>query len=277
MLQDVLDALACPHCGGDLFLVERTLRCPDGHAFDVARQGYVSLVSGHTRVIGDSAEMVAARADFLAAGHFDPLADLVADEVGRDIEKPGRVLDLGAGTGDYLARVLQRSPDQDGIALDVSKHACRRAAKAHPLIGAVVADAWTALPLHAGSVSTVMNIFAPRNAEEMHRVLAPGGRLVVVTPTARHLGALVSGLDLLSVDERKQERLDDQLAGRFTLLRKQLCEFSMELGHDDVEAVVGMGPSAWHAEREALRERIDRLPVPFTVMASVSVAVFEPV
>lgn len=274
MLQDVVEALVCPHCGSDLSMVERSLRCTGGHVFDVARQGYVSLLSGRGRSGGDTAEMVASRAEFLAAGHFAAIADQVAAEV-RDVSGPGRVLDVGAGTGDYLARVLDHVPGQVGVALDVSKHACRRAAKAHPHIGAVVADVWASLPVRTGSVSTVLNVFAPRNAAEMHRVLSPEGHLVVVTPTSRHLRALVSGLELLSVDERKQERLDDQLADRFTVLRQETCEFSMVLGHNDIAAVVGMGPSAWHATSEALRARIDALPVPFAVTASVSVSVYR--
>src|SRR5688572_30940209 len=42
---------------------------------------------------------------------------------------PGCILDLGAGTGWYLARVLDRLPGRIGLALDLSKHALRRAAR----------------------------------------------------------------------------------------------------------------------------------------------------
>ena len=58
----------------------------------------------------------------------------------------GPLLDLGAGTGQYLAHVLERLPGEVGLALDVSKYASRRAAKAHPRASAVLADAWQALP-----------------------------------------------------------------------------------------------------------------------------------
>ena len=47
------------------------LRCPRRHSFDIARQGYVDLRAGRAPHAGDTAEMVAARADFLAAGHYD--------------------------------------------------------------------------------------------------------------------------------------------------------------------------------------------------------------
>ena len=47
----------------------------DGYPpFDIAKQGYVSLLTGEgAKSPGDSPEMVEARADFIAAGHFQPL------------------------------------------------------------------------------------------------------------------------------------------------------------------------------------------------------------
>ena len=56
------------------------MRCGEGHSFDVARQGYLSLLAGEgTPHAGDTAEMVAARERFLGAGHFEPLAEALAD------------------------------------------------------------------------------------------------------------------------------------------------------------------------------------------------------
>ncbi len=82
MLADIVEYLMCPVCRADVRLDERALRCANGHVFDVARQGYVSLLVG-SRAPGtaDSAEMVAARAAFLDAGHYGPLAAAVADAV----------------------------------------------------------------------------------------------------------------------------------------------------------------------------------------------------
>ncbi|MGP4019920.1 putative RNA methyltransferase [Saccharopolyspora sp. 5N708] len=272
MLDDVVAVLACPHCGSDLDRAGNTLRCTTNHVFDIARQGYVSLLSGRSRMVGDTAAMVAARADFLAAGHYAPIADAVAAAVA-GVE--GCVVDLGAGTGYYLARVLAESPQRIGVALDVSKYACRRAAKAHPRLGAVVADAWQPLPVRTGAASVVLNVFAPRNAAEMHRVLRPGGYLVVVVPNSDHLAGLVAALDLLKVDEHKQQRLTEQLADRFTPVSQQTCQFPLSLDEAETEAVVAMGPSAWHATPEDLRTRIAALPRPITPTASVTVAVYQ--
>ena len=70
MLDEVVAALACPHCGRDLRRPDpRRLACARGHSFDVSRHGYVNLVGGGgTPVRGDTAEMIAARERVRAAG-----------------------------------------------------------------------------------------------------------------------------------------------------------------------------------------------------------------
>ncbi|EWC59712.1 Ribosomal RNA large subunit methyltransferase A [Actinokineospora spheciospongiae] len=271
MLPDAVAYLRCPHCGDDLASAERVLRCPRGHAFDVARQGYVSLLRGAATFTGDTAAMVEARTAFLGAGHYDPIARaLAAVEPG-----PGCVVDLGAGTGHYLAAVLDARPGRVGLALDASKNALRRAARAHPRIGAVVCDAWQPLPVRTDAAGLVVNVFAPRNPAELHRVLAPGGTLVVVAPTAAHLGELVSALDLLSVGADKQDGIDDRLAAHFTPVDRRLVEFRMALPHRDVAALVGMGPNAFH-DASALPGRIAALTEPVVVTGSVSVTSYSP-
>ncbi|MFD4398795.1 putative RNA methyltransferase [Kitasatospora sp. NPDC058478] len=275
MLQDIEHYLACPHCAQALTRHERALRCPAGHSFDLAKQGYVSLLAGdaHTGT-GDTAEMVAARADFLAAGHYRPIVAALA-EAAAAADPEGLVADLGAGTGHYLAHVLDALPGRVGAALDISKFALRRAAKAHPRIGAVVCDAWRPLPLRDASAGLMLNVFAPRNGPEIRRVLRPGATLLLVSPTARHLRELVGALGLLSVDEEKQRRIDEKLGPYLTPAGQRQVEFTLRLGPDDVRTVVGMGPSAWHTDPDRLAAALAELPDPVEVTASVTVAAYR--
>jgi 23S rRNA (guanine745-N1)-methyltransferase len=280
-----VDLLRCPHCRADLRLATtgRTVCCPNRHSFDVARQGYLNLLPGDARTgRGDSPAMVAARAAFLGAGHYGEIIDAVvaaAAFTGRDDPSDsggdGCCIELGAGTGNYLCRVLDAAPRRTGLALDVSVHAARRAARAHPRMGAVVCDVWTTVPVRSSVAAVVLSVFAPRNGPEIARVLRPGGGLVVVTPTTAHLAELVDALDLISVDERKQERLDDQLGPFLSAESARPFARVMRLGHADIEALVAMGPSARHTDPYALHERIAALPDPMPVTASVTISVYR--
>jgi 23S rRNA (guanine745-N1)-methyltransferase len=274
VLSDVLDLLRCPHCSAALAPARGAVACAEGHSFDVARQGYVSLLTGDARLgSADTASMVAAREVFLADGHFEPLAEALCDE--GEGALPGCVVDLGAGTGWYLARVLDRLPSRHGLALDLSKHALRRAARAHPRIGAVACDAWRRLPVRDDVAALILSVFAPRDGAEIARVLRPGAALVVVTPTGGHLEQLVSALGLLSVDARKEERLEAKLDPHLELERRAALEWPLTLGPADVANAVAMGPSARHVDRGEVDARIAALPQPFEVTASVTISVYR--
>jgi 23S rRNA (guanine745-N1)-methyltransferase len=275
MLDDVLPLLRCPHCGLSLQAAAASVRCSTGHSFDVARQGYLSLLPGDARLgSADTAEMVAARSRFLGAGHFEPLAGALGAEAARVLEAGpgGAVLDLGAGTGWYLARVLERAPGRSGLALDLSKHALRRAARAHARIGAVAADAWRPLPVREGAAALALSVFAPRNGAELARVLRPGGALIVAAPSDRHLIELIEVLGLVGVDERKRERLGAQLDPHLRPEGVSRLEWTLELTRAGVRDIVAMGPSARHAERAALEEAIASLSEPVAVTASVEIS-----
>jgi 23S rRNA (guanine745-N1)-methyltransferase len=267
VLREAVDLLRCPVCAGELPESEGALRCASGHSFDIARQGYVNLVPG----AGDTVPMVEARDAFLGEGHYRRLSDALTEEAAA-VSAPGAVVDIGAGTGHHLARVLDAVPERTGLALDGSSAALRRAARAHPRAAAVGADAWQALPLRDGVAALILSVFAPRNPAEMARLLAPGGVLLAATPTTRHLHELVGPLRLLSVPEDKADRLDAQLASHFELTARRNVEHSMFLAREEAAQLVRMGPSAWHVDEQAVAERLALLPDPLTVTASVTLS-----
>ncbi|MFV2096321.1 putative RNA methyltransferase [Micromonospora sp. LOL_013] len=310
MLTDVLPYLRCPVCRAPLAAHDggvpraggtngnadgavRALRCPAGHSFDVARQGYVDLVTGRARHAGDSAEMVAARDEFLQTGHFDVVATGLVEAVGSpapdnrapDNRGAGRptpddragpiVVDAGAGTGAYLAAVLDALPGAVGLALDLSKAAVRRAARAHPSAAAVRCDTWRPLPVADACADLVLNVFAPRNGGEFARILRPRGALVVVTPLPDHLAEVIGPLGLLRVDPAKDDRTGAALRHHFDRVALHVLRRRLRLSHRDVTALVRMGPSARHTDPADLASAIAALPEPVTVTAAVQLAIYR--
>lgn len=234
--------LACPHCSEALVHVAGGLTCPRGHRFDTARQGYVNLLGAAQPANADTADMVAARDRFLGSGLYDPIADEVAGRV-RDA---ATLLEVGAGTGFYLARALDRIPGARGIALDVSVAAARRAARAHPRLASVVGDAWGTLPVRTRRVGAVLSIFAPRNLPEFARVLGQRGVLVVVTPTASHLDSLRERYGLMSIQSDKDERLGRSVLGLFEPIGSRTLDYTRPVSADQVRDLIAMGPNAFH-------------------------------
>ena len=297
---EALPLLRCPLCRATFSRAQRSLRCLNGHSYDVARQGYVNLLPGDARPgTADTAEMVAAREAFLAAGHFSQLREFVCEVAKRALAEltaagqtgePGEgrapraeidpgasggcILEVGAGTGYYLAGLLDRFPDRVGLALDISKFAARRAARAHERMAAVVCDVWSTLPVADACAALVVDIFAPRNPAEFRRVLRPDGALLVVTPSPRHLMELIPRLGMVQVDDRKPQRLEAALGVDFTLVERNDYEQALSLSPEEAGALAAMGPSARHMSADVTAERLTALGQKVQVTLSVVVATY---
>jgi 23S rRNA (guanine745-N1)-methyltransferase len=304
---DLLPMLACPVCAEPLGRVDSgQVGCPNGHRFDEAKQGHLTLLPAKRRALtADTPEMVDARLRFLGCGHYAPVERALAAIVA-DATAPGIVLDVGSGPGTYLAHALDAAHVPDGrpvaapntsapaggrpgprlgvapdalapvgrqstrrlgVALDLSAVAIRRAARAHERAGAVVGDVTERLPVVDGAAAVLLDVFAPRNQTEYARVLHADGVLAVVTPRAGHLAELAEAT--ISVDPEKERRLHDSLTPSFALRSSEDLTWTMELSAEDVHDVVHMGPSHHHVAADTVFE-------PATVTAAVTVSTWTP-
>jgi 23S rRNA (guanine745-N1)-methyltransferase len=276
-LAAALPSLRCPVCQAGLALAGASVRCRRGHSYDVARQGYVNLVSGQPPGTADTPAMVAARDRFLRGGPYAPVAAALAAAAARfdPVLSPGVVVDLAGGIGYYLAAVLDSVAGRVGICLDLSKAQLRRAARAHPRAAAVGADVWQELPLTDRCAGVALSVFGPRNPAELARVLVPQGVLLLVTPTVHHLHELVAPLGMLTVDAAKPQRLAAKLQG-LRLVSDQTLSYQLRLRHDQVADLVTMGPSAHHITGSELAARVGALPEPVTATVSARLAAYRP-
>ncbi|MEU2965929.1 putative RNA methyltransferase [Streptomyces ardesiacus] len=274
-LDQSLDLLRCPTCRTRRLHPEGgALRCPVGHTFDIARHGYASLLTGTRATSGDDAAMVQARDRFLSTGTYAPIREVGARLAADAMSGQGTVVDVGCGTGYYLAGVLDQLPGARGLGLDTSVRALRSAARAHDRAAAVTWDVFRPFPLVDGAADVVLDVFAPRNPAEFHRVLRATGRLIVVRPTGRHLAQLRGRLPaMVTIDPAKEQRLHRALNPFFEVVVTEQVEYSASLSRLDVLDLVAMTPSARHVSRADLN---DGGLLPDQVTVSVLATAYQP-
>ncbi|MFJ4340197.1 methyltransferase domain-containing protein [Streptomyces sp. NPDC088915] len=270
-----LNLLRCPTCRTRRLHPEcGALRCPVGHTFDTARHGYASLLTGTRATSGDDAAMVQARDRFLSTGAYAPIREVGARLAAVAVSEQGTVVDVGCGTGYYLAGVLDQLPGARGLGLDTSVRALRLAARAHDRAAAVAWDVFRPFPLADEAADIVLDVFAPRNPAEFRRVLRPTGRLIVVRPTGRHLAELRGQVPaMVTIDPAKEQRLDRALNPFLEVAVTEQVEYSVPLTRLDALHLVAMKPSARHVSRADLN---DGSVLPDQVTVSVLATAYQP-
>lgn len=270
-----LDLLRCPTCRTRRLHPDRgALRCPAGHTFDIGRHGYAGLLTGTRATSGDDAAMVQARDRFLSTGTYAPIRKVAARLAADAVPEQATVLDVGCGTGYYLAGVLDQLPGARGLGLDTSVRALRSAARAHNRAAAAAWDVFRPFPLADGVADVVLDVFAPRNPAEFHRVLRPTGRLIVVRPTGRHLAELRGRLPaMVTIAPAKEERLHRALDPFFEAAVTEQVEYPAALARLEALDLVAMTPSARHVSRADLSD--DGL-LPDQVTVSVLATAYQP-
>lgn len=180
-------------CGAPLRDEGARLSCDAGHAFDRARSGYVNLLQpqdSRARAPGDPPALVAARRRLLDAGAGAALLDALAETIATlGLQRGATAVDIGAGEGYFLGALAARF-QPDAVGIDLSAAAADLAARRHPAVLWLVANADRGLPLADASVDLALSITARRNPAECARVLAPGGHLVVAVPAGDDLAEL---------------------------------------------------------------------------------------
>lgn len=270
-----LDLLRCPTCRTrHLHPDHGALCCPVGHTFNIARHGYASLLTGTRATSGDDAAMVQARDRFLSTGTYAPIRQVGARLAADAVSEQTTVVDVGCGTGYYLVGVLDQLLGARGLGLDTSVRALRSAARAHDRAAAVAWDVFRSFPLADGVADVVLNVFAPRNPAEFHRVLRPTGRLIVIRPTGRHLAELRGRLRAtVTIDPAKEQRLHRTLDPFFEAAVTEQVEYPATLTRLDALDLVAMTPSARHVSRADLND--DSL-LPDQVTVSVLATAYQP-
>ncbi len=215
--------------------------CPEGHSYDRARSGYWNLLQPQDRrsnTPGDSPEAAKARRLLADRGLDAPLFAALLPILGTWDPLPHpTVLDVGCGEGAFLTFLGQQRPI-DAWGVDLSTPAIDLAARRSPQATWVIANADRHLPLADHSFSLITSLTARRNPEEFHRLLAPGGRLVIALPGPDDLIELRTAV--LGQGDRR-ERLAgalDELSPFFEVLGTERIDWTATLDEAGIAALL---------------------------------------
>ena len=250
--------LICPICGQRLCRAEKEYRCENRHSFDIARQGYVNLLTVQQKRSlhpGDTREQVLSRRAFLDAGYYEPIARTLC-ETAQELNAAGPILDVGCGEGYYSAR-LADALDTELTGLDISKEAVRCAAGKYKNALWLCGTA-AHLPVADHSAGILTSLFALTMPEEFRRVLRPGGYYFQVLAAEDHLMGLKSVIypELL----HKEKNTVPELPG-FALVRSVSIRFDFTVEGEQVRNLLSMTPHVYRigkagAERLAATEKL---------------------
>jgi len=239
--------LCCPICGEQLNLTDRQYCCPSRHSFDIARQGYVNLLTvqqKHSLNPGDTREQVLSRREFLEAGYYAPIADTLV-ETAKNLNITGQILDVGCGEGYYSSR-LADALGADLTGLDISKEAVRCAAakyKGKQWLCATAAH----IPVEDGSVDLLTSLFALTLPREFARVLKKDGYYFQVLAAEDHLLTLKGIIyDQLNF---KEKNTVPELPG-FELVQSVPIRFSFTVEGKQVQNLLAMTPHVFRIGRD---------------------------
>lgn len=262
-----MEIMKCPVCGQALVRENRIWRCENRHSYDIAKEGYVNLLSARRSgdAIGDNREMALSRRDFLNKGFYQPLAQAVTDCLSEYSSDGDVVTDICCGEGYYTAYAAERL-DRRFYGFDLSKNMVRLAAKRKIPAEFFVANI-ASIPIADGSVKAAFHLFAPFHAAEFGRIISDDGVILTAIPGRDHL----YGLKEVLYDRPYRNDEAEPSADGLTAVHRIRVQDEITLdSREDIRALFQMTPYYYHTPSEGM-ERLDRLdnlatPIEFVII-----------
>lgn len=242
--------LLCPLCGERLFADDDyTLKCDNGHSYDISKKGVVNFAGKGNDKIYDSS-LFASRRKILTARFYEPLTNAIVDMIMEHNSEylhseylPMYILDAGCGEGSFLNDVcnglrgkIDQSANYDnnivngdstdcdsaendhiqskvyGVGIDLSKKGVELASD-YSDDSLWIVDDLSNIHLASGEFDVILNILSPANYKEFGRLLKCNhGIIVKVIPGNDYLNELREAANLTSKDKNNSNNKTDAAA-----------------------------------------------------------------
>lgn len=243
----------------------KSLICDNHHCFDLARQGYINLLTHANKTKYDK-QMFQSRRIIFQSGFFDPLMEKISREViNRSKNKINRIalLDAGCGEGFLLSGIKERirrdaAIDLLGVGVDIAKEGIITAAKEYPDSLWCVADL-AKCPFKSRQFDFILNILSPSNYLEFKRMVCEDGIIIKVIPESGYLEEL---RQIFYEQTEKEHYINDKTVDLFQenllLTDMQRLRYNVHMDSALIEHLIKMTPLAWGAAEDRLQKALDR-------------------
>jgi 23S rRNA (guanine745-N1)-methyltransferase len=245
----------CPICSAAMGIVEqKSLICKNNHTFDLAKQGYVNLVT-HPLATKYDKELFESRKLIAESGFFEPLCQTIVELITKEglyADRPIKILDTGCGEGSHLSSIKEKLHSQKisevvGVGVDLAKEGILAAARSFSDLIWCVADLANS-PFKDNTFDVVLNILSPSNYVEFNRLLSDSGIVIKVVPRKDYLKEL---RDVFFDESNKQSYSNQNIVERFNAnfdsFDKQSLTYTFTLNPSLLPHLIRMTPLSWAA------------------------------
>lgn len=251
----------CPLCKKQMQMVNlQSLVCSSQHCFDIAKQGYINLLSRVSNAKYDK-KIFEYRRVISKCGLFNPLHAAVSEIIISQLPKiePISILDAGCGEGTHLNNIKIEINQKKlnpllAVGIDISKEGISFAASEYSNAIWCVADLANC-PFASQQFNFILNILSPANYSEFQRLITDDGLVIKIIPEQDYLKELreifYEGLDK---QVYSNSLIISHFNEHFKLLDVESIRYQVNLSAPLIEPLLGMTPLSWGTTKERLEK-----------------------
>lgn len=254
----------CPLCTSRMRVAEgKSLVCAGGHCFDIAKRGYVNLLT-HALTTKYDKRLFESRAAINDGGFFEPLNRQIGQWMMRLLgaeSEPVHILDAGCGEGSVLSAVVGKLSRETGgefvsVGADLAKEGIAIAARKYPGSVWCVADLAKS-PFAGKRFDFILNVLAPAGYAEFDRLLKDDGIVIKVIPESGYLQELRE-VWYEETDKHVYSNRNtlERFREHFDLVDRQRVHYRVAVNDSLIEPLVRMTPLSWGVGEKRLHKAL---------------------
>jgi len=260
-IESFQEIFICPLCKKQMQMMNlQSLVCSNKHCFDIAKQGYINLLSRASSTKYDK-KIFEYRRVISKRGLFHPLHAAVSEIIMSQLQsnEPASILDAGCGEGSHLnniqIEIAQKNPNPLlAVGIDISKEGISFAAAEYSNAIWCVADIANC-PFASQQFKFILNILSPANYSEFQRLITDNGLVIKIVPEQDYLKELreifYEGSDKQIYSNSLTIRHFNE---QFKLLGVESIRYQVNLSEHLIEPLLGMTPLSWGTSKDRIEK-----------------------